>query len=441
MVDTTAFARFLPTLQGAGLAGIKAAQAGQQMGLAQRESEQKQRIMGAKLGEIEREQAMKTSLDDIGRQAKEAWMSGDQRAFSGFIGQMASIDPDSAKELNNVLGTLSKQNAVESGINYFAAMSLPMNDIEGQNAILTKAQEPLPEGHPFRRWLEQVKMLPAGEQRIEAMQGGLNFATQLGMIPGAKPDDTKLQKTGAYLVRDKDTQELSIVAGSYNTSTGEMKVSKGMLPSNFEVVSKMGQTAEEAAKSKVQTAAKSEAAKKAVQASEKYAERAMQIQEGISTFDEGIRIIEDAMAKGENLGVGPIKKYLPKWNKASAELENVANNLGLNVIQSVTFGALSQSEMEKAMATAMPPNLKGPELAQWLKDKKAGQQKLSNYLREAAAFIGSEDLETGEVRTKSDWLAYQEGKKPSTGRPKSQQAAGAESAADIFKELMNTMRQ
>lgn len=431
MADATSFAQHLYNPQGGGLATIRALQAGTQMGMEQQRQQRQNQLSDIKMRAMERAESKGMNVDDIGQQAKAAWIANDQRTFSEKLAQMSAIDPAAAKELNSVLGTLTKQNAVESGTNYFAAVSLPMKDVEAQNEMLSKAQEVLPEGHPFRRWMDQVKMLPEGEERLKALQGGLEVAKNLGMIPGATTGDTKLQKTGAYLVKDKNTGKMSIVAGSYNTATGEMKVSEGALPENYEVVSKMGETAEEAKQAKIQTAAKSEAAKQAVKASEKYAEKAITISEGIGTLDDAIRVVTDALDNGENLGTGPIMQYAPKWNTAAIELENIGNQLGLDVIRSATFGALSENEMKTAMSTAKPPALKGPALRNWLIKKRNAQDKLKRYFEDAAAFIGSEDPETGDIRTKADWIKYQRKQYKTETAERRQPPQPAETQAEI----------
>ena len=63
--------------------------------------------------------------------------------------------------------------------------------------------------------------------------------------------------------------------------------------------------------------------------------------------------------------------------------------LGLDVIASTTFGALSEGEREFALSTALPSNLKGPDLKRWLQRKKITQQKLIQQFSDAATFLGT----------------------------------------------------
>lgn len=228
MADATSFAQHLYNPQGGGLAAVRALQAGTQMGMAQQEQQRQNQLTDIKMRAMQRAESKSMNVDDIGQQAKAAWMANDQRTFSEKLAQMSAIDPAAAKELNSVLGTLTKQNAVESGTNFFAAVSLPSNDIEGQNFLLDKAAEPLPEGHPFRRWIDQVKMLPEGEERLNAMYAGLDVARNLGMIPGAtggglKEEETrakigKLQAETAKILKDIES------AGEKGTLTTDKKI-------------------------------------------------------------------------------------------------------------------------------------------------------------------------------------------------------------------------
>ncbi len=65
------------------------------------------------------------------------------------------------------------------------------------------------------------------------------------------------------------------------------------------------------------------------------------------------------------------------------------NQLGLDVIGSVTFGALSEGEMKLAMETAVPRNLDGPQLKEWLVQKRAAQEKAAKARRAAAIYLGT----------------------------------------------------
>lgn len=135
----------------------------------------------------------------------------------------------------------------------------------------------------------------------------------------------------------------------------------------------------------------------------------------------------DALDRGASAGA--IAKYFPNITEASASLENAMNRLGLDVIGSVTFGALSEGEMKLAMETAVPRNLNEKDLRQWLSDKKAAQEKAADALRAAAIYLGTPG------NTLAGWLKSN----PSSGSG-SQGAADAPSASSsgdpVFDALM-----
>ena len=126
-----------------------------------------------------------------------------------------------------------------------------------------------------------------------------------------------------------------------------------------------------------------------------------------------------AIDSGASTGV--ISSKLPNVKQASIELNNIKNRLGLDVIGATTFGALSSSEREFALETAMPTNLQPRELRAWLVRKRDAQAKMSGYLSEQAKYLSKPG------RTVGDWLDYQDKKKADNERKSSKQAAQSQS--------------
>lgn len=114
-----------------------------------------------------------------------------------------------------------------------------------------------------------------------------------------------------------------------------------------------------------------------------------------------------ALDRGASSGM--VDKYLVSTSEASASLDNAMNRLGLDVIGSVTFGALSEGEMKLAMETAVPRNLNETQLRQWLQDKRAAQVKASDALYNAAVFLGTPG------NTLAKWLEEKKAKGPAAG--------------------------
>ena len=124
-------------------------------------------------------------------------------------------------------------------------------------------------------------------------------------------------------------------------------------------------------------------------------DKAAQAGASIATVDTAIAALDDGAKSGF------IYNMLPKFDKASAELGSAMNQMGLDVISSVTFGALSQAEMMLAMETAVPRNLDPQELRDHLFGKRAAQMKARDALMAAARYL------TNPGNTISGWMDQQ----------------------------------
>ena len=105
------------------------------------------------------------------------------------------------------------------------------------------------------------------------------------------------------------------------------------------------------------------------------------IKKNIGNIDDAIKAIDD----GANTGV--IASKFPNITTASITLNNVRSQLGLDVIGSVTFGALSEGELNLALDTALPTTLRPQALKQYLTEKKAAQEKLVGYLSKQISYL------------------------------------------------------
>lgn len=142
-------------------------------------------------------------------------------------------------------------------------------------------------------------------------------------------------------------------------------------------------------------------AKEAAKISVSAFDRLEKINKNISNIDEAITLID----QGAETGV--IDKMLPSIRTASIKLNNLQGRLGLDVLASTTFGALSASELKFALNTALPVGLQPQELKQWLIDKKAAQEKLSDYLEASAIYLGTPG------NTVKGWMELQRNKRAS----------------------------
>ena len=91
----------------------------------------------------------------------------------------------------------------------------------------------------------------------------------------------------------------------------------------------------------------------------------------------------------EGAKAGILQKYMPSFNAATSEFRAIANRLGIEVINSATFGALSETELALALETGFPRNLSGDELIKWIDEKIRVQTKMSQALYNKARSLTS----------------------------------------------------
>lgn len=116
----------------------------------------------------------------------------------------------------------------------------------------------------------------------------------------------------------------------------------------------------------------------------------------IATIDRAISEI-DAGAQ-----TGLVYNLLPDITAQAGGLRAALQQMGLDVVSSVTFGALSQSELDIAMSTAYPRNASSAELREFLVKRKNALSKLRRFTEETAMFLRN------PLNTKSDWTKLQQ---------------------------------
>lgn len=129
-----------------------------------------------------------------------------------------------------------------------------------------------------------------------------------------------------------------------------------------------------------------------IRQAEKFAEltgasRAKFIDKGfdnIVKIDKNIRNMSRAVtALEDGASTGVIEsRFFPSFRKATLQLEALQKELALDVIGAVTFGALSQGELDLAKEVALPTNLEPADLKDHLNDRIAAQRKLRGYYQE-----------------------------------------------------------
>ena len=98
----------------------------------------------------------------------------------------------------------------------------------------------------------------------------------------------------------------------------------------------------------------------------------------IDTLRRALLALQDG---GES---GFVRQYLPTFNAATAALRQSATEMGIDLIQSATFGALSESELNLALSSTIDLSLPPAELRRLLEQKIELQQLLRNELMSKA---------------------------------------------------------
>jgi len=114
--------------------------------------------------------------------------------------------------------------------------------------------------------------------------------------------------------------------------------------------------------------------------------------ERASTIDESLTKLE-AARKAVNNGAssGVMAGFFPSFNAATTALRTTANSLGIDIINSATFGALSEKELQLALSTGLDLSLQGEELKTHIAEKIAAQTKMRDWLMSQAKTLTQGD--------------------------------------------------
>lgn len=108
----------------------------------------------------------------------------------------------------------------------------------------------------------------------------------------------------------------------------------------------------------------------------------------ISSQIRNLETIKSELNTG-NARTGVIDQFMPAFSEATATLRSAANSLGIDVINSATFGALSATELKLALDTALPQGLDEPQLLEWVNKKLEAQKKLQREIAKQADRLAS----------------------------------------------------
>ena len=118
----------------------------------------------------------------------------------------------------------------------------------------------------------------------------------------------------------------------------------------------------------------------------------------IQNYKEGIAAIDKGAQSGFFIS------RLPSIRKASVELDNVVNRLGLDVVGSVTFGALSAGELSMAMSTAAPTSFAPEYLKEWFENRIKAKENLLKVSEDIAKFLSDGEKTMADYYERKDRL-------------------------------------
>jgi hypothetical protein len=107
----------------------------------------------------------------------------------------------------------------------------------------------------------------------------------------------------------------------------------------------------------------------------------LKVRNNIATLEDAKRALEGGAQTGY------FAQFLPDISRSAVELQNVRLRLGLDVVSSVTFGALSEKELEIALDTGLPESMDEGYLKKWVQERIDAKKKLLVNLQDAAEFL------------------------------------------------------
>jgi hypothetical protein len=313
-----------------------------------------------------------------------------------------------------------QQNELRFGGQVMAALAGKKNDVAIM--LLEQRAEALgdvPEAEDLRRTAELVRNDPGGALGI--------VATSYAALPGSKDIiDRAFAAQAAPLLARKTDLEIQALkkkledANNAAVQGTDLRVQSSKILDDGTAVSVLtdGSTVVRNPQGAVVSGAD---AAKAVREAQNYGATLQELREGARVtgrevtkvgIDQGRQALETIPKIRSNLSnlrrakelvdkegaqTGAIAERFPSWRASTIELLNLRNQLGIDVINSATFGALSESELELALQTALPTKMDQEELSNWIQSKIDAQEKLATYMEDAALFF----LRGGSA---ADWL-------------------------------------
>lgn len=89
-------------------------------------------------------------------------------------------------------------------------------------------------------------------------------------------------------------------------------------------------------------------------------------------------------------GTGAIEQFLPSIKAETLALKQLQQQQGLDIIGSVTLGAINEKELDLVLMTAIPLGMDEQDLVAWLKSRQIAMGKMTSYLDEQVQFLSQD---------------------------------------------------
>lgn len=186
-------------------------------------------------------------------------------------------------------------------------------------------------------------------------------------------DSSQFAPTVSGVHTDPDTGEQYVIITDRNT----------MQPKRRTVGGTRQLTPEQEAELETQNSLRLQDVKFAQETGQAAMGRAEQLNESINKYYLAL----DALDAGGKSGI--FQSRIAAFDAATAQLRSVANQLGIDVVNSATFGALSESELRLALSTQLDLNLPEPELRKQLEAQIRAKDKMRAELIKMAQTLTS----------------------------------------------------
>ena len=168
-------------------------------------------------------------------------------------------------------------------------------------------------------------------------------------------------------------------------------------PTRIDIPGAIGETATQKAEREAELARR-EAGRKAAEV------RGRDYFDGAQTINRSMQIMQDARdlaASEDGVVTGVLEQFFPAFDANTQMFLSLQADLGIAVINSATFGALSEAELRLALNKDIPRGLEGQELVEYLDKKIAAQNKLYREMNRKARKLQS-GITLGEYMDQMD---------------------------------------